>query len=150
MTKYPMTKEPRTPNDECPTTVRRPLPDSIRASVFVIPSSLGISSFVITARPPAGAPGAAPRRRRCGRQTRPLVEQRYLDVLDDRVLRQQVVRLEDEPQVLAANLRQGVVVHLGHVLAGQVVGPAGRPVQAAEEVQQGGLAGPARPHEGDE
>ena len=42
--------------------------------------------------------------------------QRHLDVLDDGVLRQQVVRLEDEAEVAAADLGQLVVVQLGDVL----------------------------------
>ena len=52
----------------------------------------------------------------CVVEPHPLVEQRHLDVLDDRVLRQQVVRLEDEAEVAAADLGQLVVVHLGDVL----------------------------------
>src|SRR5438128_1728424 len=45
-----------------------------------------------------------------------LVEQGHLDVLDHGVLREQVVRLEDEPEISAADLRKLVVRHLRHVL----------------------------------
>ena len=49
MTKYPMTKEARKPNDETldPTQRLTHKPGYLRHSGFVIPSSLGISSFVI-------------------------------------------------------------------------------------------------------
>src|SRR5438874_726885 len=80
----------------------------------------------------------------------PLVQQRQLDVLDDRVLRQQVVRLEDEPEVGAADLRELVVVHLGDVHVAQEVLPGRRPVQAPEDVEQRALAGPGGAHQGDE
>ena len=79
-----------------------------------------------------------------------LVEQRHLDVLDDRVLRQQVVRLKDEAEVGAADLGELVVVHPGDVDVAQEVVAAGRPVEAAEDVEERGLAGAGRPHEGDE
>ncbi len=90
---------------------------------------------------------------RCARllgQPAALVEQRDLDVLDDRVLRQQVVRLEDEAEVAAADLGELVVVHVGDVLVAEEVMAAGAAVEAAEEVQQRGFAGAGRAHEGDE
>ena len=50
-----------------------------------------------------------------------LVGQRKLDVLEDRVLLDQVVRLEDEAEVAAADLGELVVVEPGDVAAAQEV-----------------------------
>jgi hypothetical protein len=83
-------------------------------------------------------------------QVNALVEQGNLDVLDNRVLRQQVVRLKDEAQIAAADLGQLVVVHLRNVLVAEEVLPAGRPIQTAKQIEQRGLAGARRSHEGDE
>ena len=79
-----------------------------------------------------------------------LVVQRQLDVLDDGELRDQVVRLEDEAQVAAADLRQLVVVQLRDVLPAQDVLPARGPVEAAQQVEQRALARAGVPHDGDE
>jgi hypothetical protein len=79
-----------------------------------------------------------------------LIQQRDADVLYDRVLGQQVVRLKDEPEVPTADPRQVRVVQVGYILGAQKVLPAGAAVEAPEEVQQGGLARPRRTHEGDE
>ena len=50
-----------------------------------------------------------------------LVGQRKLDVLEHRVLLNQVIRLEDEAEVTAADLGELVVVQPGHVAPAQEV-----------------------------
>src|SRR3989442_5096815 len=40
-----------------------------------------------------------------------LIKERHLDVLDDGVLRQQVVRLKDEAEILAADFGKAIVLH---------------------------------------
>ena len=52
-----------------------------------------------------------------------LVGERKLDVLEHRVLLDQVIRLEDEAKVTAADLGELVVVEAGDVAAAQVVRP---------------------------
>src|SRR5437764_318319 len=84
------------------------------------------------------------------RQSAALVQERDLDVLDHRVLRQQVVRLKDEAQVTAAYFGELVVVHLRNVFVAQEVLAAGGPVEAAQEIEQRRFAGTGRTHEGDE
>ncbi len=83
-------------------------------------------------------------------QAAALVEQRDLDVFDDRVLRQQVVGLEDEADVAAADLGELVVVHVGDVFVAEEIMAAGAAVEAAEQVQQRGFARAGRAHQGDE
>ena len=85
-----------------------------------------------------------------GVQPAALVKQRNLDVFNDRVLRQQVVRLKNEADVAAAHLRQLIVIHLGDVVRPKKVLAARAPVQAAEQVQEGGLSRTGRSHQGDE
>ena len=79
----------------------------------------------------------------------PLVGQRELDVLEDRVLLDQVVRLEDEAEVAAADLGELVVVEPGDVAAAQEVLAAGGAVEAAQQVEHGALARARRAHDGD-
>ena len=69
-----------------------------------------------------------------------LVGQRELDVLEDGVLLDQVVRLEDEAEVAAADLGELVVVEPGDVAAAQEVLAAGRAVEAAQQVEHRALA----------
>src|SRR5258708_7508404 len=49
---------------------------------------------------------------------------------------------------MAADLGEVVVFHLGDVLLAEEVLAGGRPIQAAEQVEQGGLAGAGGTHEG--
>jgi hypothetical protein len=79
-----------------------------------------------------------------------LVHQREFDVFDDGVLREQVVGLEDEPEVAGAHFGKFVVSHRGDVLIFQEIMAAGGSVEAAEDVHQGRFAGTGGPHEGDE
>ena len=78
-----------------------------------------------------------------------LVGQRELDVLEDGVLLDQVVRLEDEAEVAAADLGELVVVEAGDVAAAQEVLAAGGAVEAAQQVEHGALARARRAHDGD-
>ena len=79
----------------------------------------------------------------------PGVAQRQLDVAPGRHRGQQVELLEDEPDLLVADLGQLGLAHLRDVGAVQLVVPAGRVVQAAEDVHQRRLARPRRPHDRD-
>ena len=79
----------------------------------------------------------------------PLVGQRELDVLGDGVLLDQVVRLEDEADVAAADLGEFVVVELGDVAVAEDVLAARGAVEAAEQVEHGALARARRAHDGD-
>ena len=75
------------------------------------------------------------------------VDERQLHVVQRRGSRQQVEGLEDEPDLLVADARQLVVLHLPHLLTvEQVTASAGR-VQAPDQVHQGGLPGAGRPHD---
>ena len=78
-----------------------------------------------------------------------LVVQRHLDVLDDRQLRNQVVRLEHEADPAGANPRQFAIVHLGHVVVAQEVRAGRGLVQATQEIQQRALPRAGRAHDGD-
>ena len=78
------------------------------------------------------------------------VNQRQLDVLQRRRTRQQVERLEDEPDLLVPDARQLVVVHVADALAVQQVGcPLDRRVEASDQIHQRGLARARRPHDRD-
>src|SRR5271157_206020 len=81
--------------------------------------------------------------------TASLVRQRKLDILEHGVLRDQVVRLEDEAEVAAADLGKLVIIEPRDVAPTQEVLAAGRAVEAAQEVQHGALAGTRSAHDGD-
>src|SRR5262249_26960700 len=68
----------------------------------------------------------------------------------DGVLWQQVVGLKDKAQVPATDFRKLVVVHLRYVLVAEEILARARTVEAAEQVEKGGLAGAGRSHKGDE
>ena len=70
-----------------------------------------------------------------------VVEQRQLDVVERRGPRQQVEPLEDEPDLPVADDGELVLRHARDVLAVEDVGAARRPIEAAEDVHQRGLAG---------
>src|SRR5438132_13562163 len=97
------------------------------------------------------------RRQRFGRTLAPLgrvntarVEQRQLDVLEGGGARQQVKALEHEPDFRVADARQLARTELRHVLAVEKVLSARRPIEAAEQVHERGLAGARRTGERDE
>ena len=77
------------------------------------------------------------------------VDERQLDVVQRRRARQQVERLEHEPNLFVPDARQLVVVHLADLLAVQQVAALARRVQTADQVHQRRLARPGRPHDGD-
>ena len=74
--------------------------------------------------------------------------ERQLHVLLGVQHREQVVELEDEADVLAAQLRQLVVVHPGDLLAGDRDRSARRLVEPGEDVHQRRLARARRAHDG--
>ena len=77
----------------------------------------------------------------------PRVDEGQLDVVLRAGARQQVEALEHEPDGPAAHRGELVVGHGGHVRAVQDVGAGGGMVEAAQEVEEGGLARARRPHD---
>ncbi len=77
----------------------------------------------------------------------PAIHQRHFDVLQHRELLNQVVRLKDEADPRRTDLAKLVVVHLRDVVIAQEVVARGRPVEAAEQVQQRALAGAGGTHD---
>ena len=65
-------------------------------------------------------------------------------------VRYQVEKLEDETDVPAAKHRPACLAELVHTLAVKPDLPASGRLQAAQEMQEGGLARPRRAHHGDE
>ena len=55
--------------------------------------------------------------------------------------RQQVEALEHEADAAVANVAGGLIVHHGDVLAFDQVTALGRAIQAAQDIEQAGLAG---------
>jgi hypothetical protein len=78
------------------------------------------------------------------------IEQRQLDVVECSRTAEQVESLEDEPDLLVANGSQVVLRELGDVSAVELVDAAARPIQAADDVHERGLAGAGGPGDGDE
>ena len=76
--------------------------------------------------------------------------QRQQDVLLRGEDRQQVERLEDEADLVAAQLGQRLVVERRELVAVDLDGPRRRAVEPGEDVHQRRLAGARRPHDGDE
>ena len=74
-------------------------------------------------------------------------QQRQLDVLLGRQHGQQVVELEDEPDVLRAPLRELAAAQRADGHAVDLDGAARGRVESADQVQQRRLAGPRRPHQ---
>ena len=77
-------------------------------------------------------------------------QQRQLDVLLGRQHGQQVVELEDEPDVLRAPLRELAAAEGAHRHAVHFDGAAGRRVEAADQIEQRRLAGSRRSHQREE
>ena len=67
----------------------------------------------------------------------PSVIQGRFDVLENRELRHEVVRLEEEPDSRGSNGGEAVVIQLSDVLVVQQVESRSRVVETAEYVQQG-------------
>ena len=86
-------------------------------------------------------------RRRASRRRHAAQFQRQSDVLLGRKRGQQIERLEDEPHPLAADDGTLVVVQRGQVDPFQQDLAAGGRFHAAEDVQQGALAGARRTHD---
>ena len=67
-------------------------------------------------------------------------ERRDQDVLQDRALRQEVVRLEDEADLPVPHRGELLIVQGAQILPVESDRPAGGPVERADDVQQGALA----------
>jgi hypothetical protein len=78
------------------------------------------------------------------------VDHRQLDVPASVRPRQQVELLKHEADLAIAQRRQPVGIQGLDRGPGQPVGAHGRPVEAADEVHEGGLARARRAHDGDE
>ncbi len=68
------------------------------------------------------------------------VHQREGDVLDQSEMGNEMEGLEDEPDPKAPSLRTFLLFEVGHLLAGQDVSSRRRPIEKAEDLQQGGFA----------
>ena len=78
------------------------------------------------------------------------VDERQFDVLDRRGAGEQIVALEHEAEVVAPEQRALIAGQPGDIDAVETVAAGGRPVEAADDVHGGGLAGARGPHDGDE
>ena len=78
------------------------------------------------------------------------VEHRQLDIFERGGAGEEVEALEDEADLAVADGGECVGVEGGDVDAVEAGRAAGRAVEAAEHVHQGGLAGAAGAHDGDE
>ena len=78
------------------------------------------------------------------------VDCRNFRVLDGAQIGHQVVALEYEAERIAPQRRQSIAVQTGHVHAADAIGSGGRPVEAADDVHEGGLARAGGAHDCDE
>jgi len=78
------------------------------------------------------------------------IHERQLDVLDGARAREQLERLEHEPDLAVAQVGELVVAEAAHVGAAQLVRAGARRVEQAEDVEQRALAGSRRAHDRDE
>ena len=76
-----------------------------------------------------------------------LVIERDFDILKDGQLLDKVIGLENEPEPSAADGGEGVVLHARDVLAAQEILTRGGPIEAAEQIEHGGLATTGRSHD---
>src|SRR5262245_61091062 len=76
------------------------------------------------------------------------VHERQFDVMERSGARQEVERLEDEPDLLVPNTGQGVVTHLRDFQAVQPIFAGVRRIQAPDDVHQRRLARTGRTHDG--
>ena len=79
-----------------------------------------------------------------------VIEQGQLDVPKSRRSGKQVELLEHESDLPVAYLRELVIVQPRDLDSIQAVRPAGRLIQAADQVHEGGLAGTGGTHDGNE
>ena len=76
-----------------------------------------------------------------------LVIERDFDILEDRQLLDKIIGLENEPEPSAADGGEGVVLHARDILAAQEILTRGGPIEAAEQIEHGGLATTGRSHD---
>ena len=77
-----------------------------------------------------------------------LIKKRHVNILHHVELRDEVVRLENESNLLAAHLGEGAVAHEGDILLAEKIPAGSGLVEAAEDVEHGGLARTGRTHDG--
>ena len=77
------------------------------------------------------------------------VDERQLDILKRRLPRQKLEALEDEADLLVADLRELARAHPAHIAPVEEIRPAGRAIEAAEHVHQRALARARRTHDRD-
>src|SRR6266446_1080822 len=77
-------------------------------------------------------------------------QKRELDVLESGEHGNEVVHLKDETDVARTPLRELVAGHVSDLVAGHSDAAVRGDVKPAEQIEQGGLAGAAGAHEGDE
>ena len=80
----------------------------------------------------------------------PREQQREFNVLVRREHRDEVVHLKDEAHVAGAPFGELAGRHVGDLIARHGNRAGGGNVEAAQEIEQRGFSGAARPHEGDE
>ncbi len=68
-----------------------------------------------------------------------LIEQRNLDIFNDRVLGKKIVGLKNEADVAAAHFGELVVVDLGDIVVSQKVMTAGTSVETSEHIEKSGF-----------
>ncbi|MNS16645.1 hypothetical protein D3C72_482990 [compost metagenome] len=73
------------------------------------------------------------------------IHRRDFHVLRRRQMRKQMVALEDKAKVFTAQFGQRIAVEGGNIRPRHAIGAAGRFIQAAENVHQGGFSGAGRP-----
>src|SRR5207237_9166820 len=99
------------------------------------------------------AEGHRPERGQCSplaSVAHPRVDEGHLDVVERAGARDQVERLEDEPDLAVSDDCQLVFVELADVHPVEEVAAAGWQVQAADDVHEGALARAGGTHDGDE
>ena len=77
------------------------------------------------------------------------IEHRQNHVVNRRGAGQKVEPLENEPDLLVAQVGQLIPIQPRHIGAVQQIGPAGGPIQTAQRVHQGGFTRTAGSHQGD-
>ena len=89
--------------------------------------------------------GAAPR----GLLPEPSVNKRQLHVVERRSARQQIEGLKNEPDLLVADARELVVIHVADAFAVQQISASRRSIEAPDEVHECRFAGARGSHDGD-
>jgi hypothetical protein len=79
-----------------------------------------------------------------------LVEKRRLQVLVDGQVVDEMIALENKPDVVLVEFRESLLAHGVNRLVAEVIFAAGRRIEHAENIEQSRLACARRPHDGQE